>query len=119
MLSQSLHIVLKQRKSCLILNSNKRGLTSRSPAQFERILAEVLRITKNLKGGDWVAIEYHTQKRKRQGLDTIVYINDEPQNAKKLAKQANRYRNRVPENGGKLFQEFIDKAISRFCCVRY
>ncbi|KAL5313385.1 hypothetical protein ACEPPN_019118 [Leptodophora sp. 'Broadleaf-Isolate-01'] len=72
-----------------------------TPAQFERILAEVLRITKNLKGGDWVAIEYHTQKRKRQGLDTIVYINDEPQNAKKLAKQANRYRNRVPENGAR------------------
>ncbi|KAH8598441.1 ankyrin repeat-containing domain protein [Bisporella sp. PMI_857] len=72
-----------------------------TPAQFERILAEELKITKNLKGGDWVAIEYHTQKRKRQGLDTIVYINDEPQNAKKLAKQANRYRNRVPENGAR------------------
>lgn len=101
------------------MNVNNHGLISRSPAQFERILAEVLRITKNLKGEDWIAIEYHTEKRKRQGLDTIVYINDEPQNAKKLAKQANRYRNRVPENGGKLFHEFICKTISRFCWIQY
>jgi len=92
-------------------------LTLRSPAQFERILAEVLRITKNLKGEDWVAIEYHTQKRKRQGVDTIVYINDEPQNSKKLARQANRYRNRVSEKGSKFFQEFIDRTISKFCCL--
>lgn len=117
MLSQSLRMVSKQRKSFVNLIANKHGLTSRSPAQFERILAEVLRITKNLKGVDWVAIEYYTEKRKRQGLDTIVYINDEPQNAKKLAKQANRYRNRVPENGGKFFQEFIGRMISKFCCV--
>ena len=101
------------------MNVKKHGLTSRSPAQFERILAEVLRITKNLKGGDWVAIEYHTQKRKRQGLDTIVYINDEPQNVKKLAKQANRYRNRVPENGGKFFQELTGRTISKFSSVQY
>lgn len=96
----------------LTLNANKHGLTSRSPAQFERILAEVLRITKNLKGVDWVAIEYHTEKRKRQGLDTIVYIDEDAQNAKKLAKQANRYRNRVPKNGGKFFPEFISRMIS-------
>ena len=76
----------------------------------------MLRITKNLKGEDWVAIEYHTQKRKRQGLDTIVYINDEPQNSKKLARQANRYRTRVSEKGGK-FQEFIGRTISKFCCL--
>ena len=92
-------------------------MTLRSPAQFERILAEVLRITKNLKGEDWVAIKYHTQKRKRQGLDTIVYINDVPQNSKKLARQANRYRNRVFEKGGKFSQEFIGRTISKFCCL--
>lgn len=92
-------------------------MTLRSPAQFERILAEVLRITKNLKGEDWVAIEYHTQKRKRQGLDTIVYINNVAQNSKKLARQANRYRNRVSEKGGKFFQEFIGRTISKFCCL--
>lgn len=78
----------------------------------------MLRITKNLKAEDWVAIEYHTQKRKRQGLDTNVYINDELQNAKKLAKQANRYRNRVSENGGKFFREIIGWMISKYCYVQ-
>jgi Clr5-like protein len=77
-------------------------LINNRPAQFERILTDILRISKNLKGEDWVAIDYHKSKRKRQdGKETVVYINGVPQNPKKLQRQANRYRNRTSADRGK------------------
>lgn len=70
-------------------------------AQFERILADVLNISKNLKGEDWIAIKYHKEKRKRQdGKETVVYINGVAQNPKKIQRQANRYRSRSSTHRG-------------------
>jgi hypothetical protein len=79
-----------------------RLLTNHRSSQFERILADVLKISKNLKGEDWIAIDHHKSKRKREdGKDTIVYVNGVAQNPKKLQRQANRHRNRIPVDRGK------------------
>ena len=78
-----------------------RMLTTPRASQFERILADVLKISKNLKGEDWVAINYHKEKRKRQsGKETIVYVNGVAQNPKKVQRQATRYKSRTSVHRG-------------------
>ena len=81
--------------STILLNLSY-TLTNVRGAQFERILADVLKISKNLKGEDWVAINYHRAKRKRlSGKETVVYINGVAQNPKKIQRQATRYKSRT------------------------
>jgi hypothetical protein len=70
-------------------------------AQFERILADVLKISRNLKGEDWVAVNYHMKKRKMQdGKETVAYINGVAQNPKKIQRQATRYKGRTSAHRG-------------------
>jgi hypothetical protein len=48
--------------------------------------------TKNLKKKDWPAIDHHVSKRKRDGKESEVLLNDIPIPPKKIQKETSRYR---------------------------